>query len=266
MIGTYQEQHDLQTWPNSPTERTFITHAAGPLDDLRRSVGLPADNGLSLKAERAFTSFPESLVPDTDRQEWDKPFRVNTQAALGEPTAQRPAWVPDNGRPLVYLTFGTVAGNEVKERDAYQIAIQALGALPINVLLTTGNNMDKALFTDVPDNVVVESWVPQSDVFPYASAIVHHCGSGTLIGALAAGLPSVAVPLFADQPSNAAEIERIGAGVAVFDLDAQSLRSAVMRVIENQSFRAASEKVAREISSLPGVEDAVRNILKVHQT
>ncbi|MEH6648347.1 glycosyltransferase [Sulfitobacter sp.] len=247
---------------NSPGESLFIEHGAAPLDELRQSAGLPADNGKSLMTERAFTSFPKSFDPKTDWNDRPEPFRVNSQSDVGSPSLKRPAWAPDNGQPFVYVTFGTVAGNEAEERAAYQTALEAVGNLPINALLTTGINMDGSLLTDIPDNVIVEAWVPQDDVFSYASAIVHHCGSGTLIGALAAGLPSIAVPLFADQPSNAEQIEKIGAGVAVFDLDVASLQNAIMRVLDDDSFRVSSERCAKEIAVLPTIEDAIEEMCK----
>ena len=59
----------------------------------------------------------------------------------------------------------------------------------------------------------VERFVPQADVFGHASLVVTHGGSGTTLGALAAGLPLVVVPLFADQPDNARRVEAVGAGV-----------------------------------------------------
>jgi MGT family glycosyltransferase len=241
-------------------QNEFFVHGAAPLDELRGSVGLPGDGGLSLKTEPAFTSFPKCFDPKTNWQDRVEPFRVNTQADAVKPPLQRPVWAPDNGRPLVYLTFGTVAGNESKECDAYQTAIEAVGSLPINVLLTTGNNMDRMLLLDIPANVYVETWVPQADVFSYASVIVHHCGSGTLIGTLAAGLPSVVVPLFADQPANATQLAKLGAGVAVFDLDVQSLQGAIMRVLDDDIFRADSEKIAREISAMPSIDVAVKEM------
>ncbi len=43
-------------------------------------------------------------------------------------------------------------------------------------------------------------------------AIVHHGGVGTTALALAAGTPQLVVPLFDDQPDNAARVQRLGVG------------------------------------------------------
>jgi UDP:flavonoid glycosyltransferase YjiC (YdhE family) len=42
-----------------------------------------------------------------------------------------------------------------------------------------------------------------------------HGGSGSTLGALAAGVPLAVLPLFADQPQNARRGAEVGAGVAV---------------------------------------------------
>jgi hypothetical protein len=70
---------------------------------------------------------------------------------------------------------------------------------------------------DTADNVHIESWVAQEDIFPFASMVIRHGGSGTTFGALAAGVPLIFLPTFADQPTNAALIEGAGAGIIVGD-------------------------------------------------
>src|SRR5438128_1215203 len=84
---------------------------------------------------------------------------------------------------------------------------------------------------------------------PRAAAIVCHGGSGTVLGALAAGVPMVVTPLFADQPHNARRVAATGTGLALFppDLQAETLRAAVSRVLGEPSFRDAAQAMAREI-------------------
>jgi len=49
-------------------------------------------------------------------------------------------------------------------------------------------------------HVHIARWVPQADVLRHARVVVCHGGSGTTLGALAAGVPLVVTPLFDDQP------------------------------------------------------------------
>lgn len=71
------------------------------------------------------------------------------------------------------------------------------------MLLTIGRDLDPAVLGEVPETVHVERWVDQADVLAVADAVISHGGSGTVLGTLAAGLPHVVLPLFADQGTNA---------------------------------------------------------------
>ena len=125
----------------------------------------------------------------------------------------------------------------------------ALGDLPVRVLLTVGRGLDLG---EVPANVHVEQWVPQADVLAHAALVLCHGGSGTTLGALAAGRPLVVVPLFADQPYNAARAGIVGAGVVA---SVDTLRRAVERVLADDSYAAAARRVAEEMRALPPVDE-----------
>ncbi len=110
------------------------------------------------------------------------------------------------------------------------------------MLLTTGHELDLGA---APSNVRVERWVDQADVLGEAAVVVGHGGSGTTLGALAAGVPQVVAPLFADQPYNAARVAVVGAGV-VSSLD--GLRRSIERVVGDPRFRdARARRVADEM-------------------
>jgi UDP:flavonoid glycosyltransferase YjiC (YdhE family) len=98
--------------------------------------------------------------------------------------------------------------------------------------------------------------VHEPDVRAHASAIVGHGGTGTTLGALAAGCPLVVVPLFGDQPSNAVRVASVGAGV-VASLD--GIRAAIERVLADDAYRGGAERVAEEMRRLPPVDDFLRD-------
>ena len=161
------------------------------------------------------------------------------------------------------MTFGSVAGGMPTAGSLYASALEAVAGLPARVLLTVGREADIGSLGAQPANVHIEAWVPQADVLGQASAVVGHGGSGTTLGALAAGVPQVVVPLFADQPDNARRVAAIGAGVAVepdpdsppeamrSTIDPVALRSAVESVLEEPSYRRAAREVAAEMAALP---------------
>ena len=91
-------------------------------------------------------------------------------------------------------------------------------------------------------------------------AVLCHGGSGTTLATLHAGLPLVLVPQGADQFENALACEKAGAAQVIRpeDLDVTAVRSAVSAVIgEDSRERAASRRLAQEISDMPTAQDAV---------
>ena len=160
-----------------------------------------------------------------------------------------PDWWPGDERPLVYASFGSVAATFPPAAQVYESLLDAVADLPVRVLLTTGGN--EIELGDVPPNVHVEPWVSEPDVLADASAMVGHGGSGTTLSAIAAGCPLVSVPLFGDQPLNAALVAAAGAGVVA---TVTGIRRAVVRVLEHERYRATARRVADEMRAHAPVE------------
>lgn len=187
-------------------------------------------------------------------------YRFEAPAAGGP----LPDWWPGDTRPLVYVTFGSVAAGLGLFPGFYAAVAAALGALPVRVLMTTGDAGDPDALGPLPANVHVERWWPQDAVMPHASAMVGHGGYGTTLAGLAAGVPMVVVPLFADQPDNAAAVDATGAGIALPGGPAAvgALAGAVERVLDGGHHEAAA-RVAAEMAALPPAAAAVP-LLEAH--
>ena len=161
------------------------------------------------------------------------------------------------------MTFGSVAGGFPQALPAYGVALQAVADLPVRVLLTVGRELDLDALPERPANVRVEPWVPQQDVLGHAAAAVVHGGSGSTLGALAAGVPLVVVPLFADQPENARRVAEVGAGIAVEpnreDPGRRSapLRNAIETVLADPSYGERARAIADEVRAEPPVDEAI---------
>jgi UDP:flavonoid glycosyltransferase YjiC (YdhE family) len=164
--------------------------------------------------------------------------------------------------PLVYVTFGSVAAGMPLFPRVYRTALDELADLPVRALMTIGPHGDVAELGPLPGNATVERWVPQAEVVPHAAAMVCHGGYGTIIGALAAGVPLVVAPLFADQGRNAARVAEVGTGLAlpmarsIAAADVSGLGELVRRVLAERSFRDAARRVAASTEALPEVDDA----------
>jgi UDP:flavonoid glycosyltransferase YjiC (YdhE family) len=80
-------------------------------------------------------------------------------------------------------------------------------------------------------------------------------GAGTVLGALAAGRPQLAVPGVGDRRGNAAAVAAAGAGlgVPVRGIDAEVLT----RLLTDVELRRAAGRIAAEIAAMPPPEALV---------
>ena len=158
-------------------------------------------------------------------------------------------------RPGVYGTFGTEFGAMAPWAEL----LDALGALDVDALVTTGA-AGLPPGVAVPANVRVAPFVDQALVLDRAAAVVSHAGSGSLLGAAAAGVPQVCIPLGADQFENAAAAARRGIAVRVDPADRRpdAIAAAVRTASTDQAIRAAAHAVAAEIQASPDATEAAR--------
>jgi UDP:flavonoid glycosyltransferase YjiC (YdhE family) len=153
-------------------------------------------------------------------------------------------------RPLVYVTFGTLFNANL---DLFRRVLEALGDEPIDVVATVGRDQDPAALLPHPANARVERFIPQADLLPTCSAIVHHGGAGTTFGALAHGVPQVILPQGADNFEHAAMCASAGTAVSLEPdgVNAETLVDAVRRVLADPNFAVASNRCAAEITAMP---------------
>jgi MGT family glycosyltransferase len=143
--------------------------------------------------------------------------------------------------------------------DLFARVLAGLGELRVDVVVTVGRDLDPAELGPLPGNVQVERYVPQAELLPRCLAVVSHGGSSSVLGALAHGLPSVLLPLGADQPQNAARCEELGVARVLDAVTAtpEAVREAVSAVLSDPAYRSAAELLRDELGALPGPEQAV---------
>jgi len=188
-----------------------------------------------------------------DRPDWVR--YVGPQ--ISDP-ATASAWVSpwrEDPRPLVLVGFSTSFQDHV---SVLQRVLDALAGLAVCVLLTTGEAVDPAALTPGANAVVVRQ-APHVAVMREASLVVTHGGHGTLIRALAQGLPSLVIPHGRDQVDNARRVTERGAGLSLAPgATAEEIAEAVLRLLGEPGFRAAAEHlgaaVRREAEASPLVE------------
>jgi MGT family glycosyltransferase len=178
------------------------------------------------------------------------------------PRLDDPAWAgewtpPPGDEPLVLVGMSSTF---MDHADVLRRVSAALGKLPVRGLVTTGPSI-RPDEIDAPPNVTVVERAPHSEVLRHASAVVTHAGHGTVIKALAAGVPVVAMPLGRDQLDNAARVAHHGAGLRLKPkAKPEEVARAVRRVLDEPSFAASAERLAAAIAAETTEDRAVAEL------
>jgi UDP:flavonoid glycosyltransferase YjiC (YdhE family) len=215
------------------------------------------------------TRFPPSLDPSP----FPRTVRVRDARAVSD--RPLPNWWNGSRAPLVYVSFGTVLGYMSVAGSVYRTLLMAVKDLDARVLLTVGRRFDASGLGPIPGNVHVEDWVDQVDVMQEAGLVVCHGGSGTALGALAAAVPMVIVPVFADQFENGRRVADAGAGLVVGaapatdgtnrsvigPADAARITDAIETVLGTPSYRGRATLISAEMAGAPVVDDVLAALL-----
>jgi len=168
-----------------------------------------------------------------------------------------PAWAGDLGtRPTVYVTLGTV---ENETEGVLEAAVEGLRGEPVDVVVTVGPSRDPDELGPQPPNVRVERYVAQSLLLPRCDVVVAHGGSGTMLAALALGLPLLLLPQGANQFSNAERCREAGVARCLLpaEVGPEAVRRAVRVLLDDPSYRDRAGRMAAEIAAMPAPADVV---------
>ena len=181
--------------------------------------------------------------PQLDDPAWTKPWTS--------------PWRDDDPRPLVVVSLGTT---EQRQQPVFHRVIDALGRLPVRGLVTLGGPCKPGDFAP-PANVHVVDSAPHGQVLPLASAVVCHGGHGTVMKALAHGLPLVSIPFGRDQLDNTTRVTVHGAGLGVRpNARASALCAAIERVLGDADLRKGAMRQRAAIERDRREDPAVREL------
>jgi len=222
-----------------------VLHGIGLFDDAEQtrviSAGMTKAPGSFGPAARppyaaSVTIAPPSVVGP--HPGWPMRYVIHGQGSL-------PDWLATRaGRPRVLVTRSTVGdpGGGGLMRAVVAAAPEVDAEF---VLICPGRRITRRL----PANVRTVGWIPFSAALATSSAIVHHGGTGTALGALAAGLPQLVVPGLADRRYNADVVSARGAGLAM--RPGQITAEHLTRLVTDPAIAAAAGEVRDEIAAMP---------------
>ena len=176
--------------------------------------------------------------------------------------AAEKTWRRPDSEPLVLVATSSIFQHQT---GLLQRIAQALGHLPVRGLITTGLAVDPQEI-QAPPNVEVVQAAPHRQVLAEASVVVTHAGHGTVLKALAAGVPLVCVPMGRDQKDNTVRVIRFGAGVRISKkATPKQIAAAVSEILENSNYASAARRFAAvlawEAANVPSAADEAEGLL-----
>ena len=214
------------------------------LNRARREVGLPPVAHPLDQLRRA----DRVLVQTSAWFDFDAPEAEGNVRYVG-PELEDPAWATEppqrSDEPLVLVAFSSTFMGQA--RVLARVA-RALGDLPVRGLVTTGPALDPSAVR-APPNVTVVRAASHAAALERAALVVTHGGHGTVIRALAKGVPLVVMPMGRDQGDNAVRAERVGAAVRLSrHASARRLRRVIARALRDEKLHAAARRAAETLA------------------
>ncbi|WAP68236.1 glycosyltransferase [Jiella pelagia] len=158
----------------------------------------------------------------------------------------------DPDRPLVFVSFGTLQGHRLRLFRKIAEACRWVGA---DCVVAHCGGLTEAEAATI-DARLVTDFVPQRAMLQEADLCVTHAGMNTVLDALDAGKPMLAVPMAFDQPGIAARIVHHGVGLRLTrgHLSARSIAACLERLLRTASFTDKARRIGRDIQGSGGVK------------
>jgi sterol 3beta-glucosyltransferase len=246
----------------------LLSYSASPKSMIRRLYGKSAhaarkeifgesNSAMNKRDFPILYGFSRHLVPRPS--DWPPTHQICGHWSLMSNDWQAPSDLLEflsAGPPPIYVGFGAVS-SFIRQKGLSEIASAIAGR---RALFFPG--WSKITAAMLPKNFFVLDDTPHAWLFPLTSIVIHHCGAGTTHTAARAGVPSIALPVGADQFFWAGRLA--SAGVAPNYIRATKIEAkALAKMIDfaaRDDVRARARALAAAMSEENGVAHAVTAI------
>ncbi|XP_050344525.1 UDP-glucosyltransferase 2-like isoform X2 [Nymphalis io] len=176
-------------------------HDLPSLEDLGRNIKLMLLN-------EHFTFLAPSILPSNVKEVGGLHVAENKPLPM-----DLEKFINDSEHGVIYISFGTMVGSSSIPPEKLQAILRTIAKLQQRVIW----KWDADTLPDKQNNIYMAKWLPQNDILahPKVVAMFYHCGLLGLMEAMFYGVPVVGMPIFGDQPRNAAALEESGLGVQI---------------------------------------------------
>jgi MGT family glycosyltransferase len=227
--------------PRSPIH---MSGGLDPINQLRASLSLPALDALPdllNAATRVLVVTTEAF----DAPGGAVPANVRYVGPIVEPAGPDAGWsppTPDDGTPLVHACTSTVAPPPLAA-PVLQRILDATSELAVRVLMTAPAVTAAEL--RVPGNATIAEYVRHRALLPHVDLFVNHAGLSSVAAGVVTGVPMVCMPLFNEQPENAAAAQAFGiARVVATDAPVEEIREVIVAALGDDEMRRRCSRLA----------------------
>lgn len=229
------------------------------LNGYRRAARLPCyhspDDSFSPLAQitqlvREF-DFPRRRLPECFH--YVGPYRREPERALAFPFDRL------NGKPLVYASLGTVFGSRM---EIWRAIVDGCSGLNVQLVIALGGSGRAESLPELREETIAVDYAPQRELLRRAALAITHGGLNSAMEALAAGAPSIAIPITGDQFGVAARIAYTGAGetLSAAKCSGPRLRAAVRKILSTPAYRKRASVLSMVIQKTEGAAAAAEII------
>ena len=157
----------------------------------------------------------------------------------------------ERGPAPVYIGFGSMTGDNAQSTT--RLVMDALRSSGRRAIMASG--WAGLGSSELPDHILAVDYVPHSWLFPRMAAVVHHGGAGTTAAGVRAGVPSVIIPHFVDQPYWGRRVHALGVGpkpVPRRKLTAEKLARAIDTAVSDADMKDRAATLGQKIRTEDG--------------
>lgn len=232
---------------------------SGELKQLARDCGFPLN-----KIDFAVETWPRILLPELVfcPPEFDFPrrkmpacaFFVEASIDLERKDTTFPWARLQKGKPIVLCALGSLITERAASQAAhfFQMFLDALSQRPsIQAVVAIGRALKPESF-NCPENVLLVPYVPQVELLKQCAVMVGHGGFSSVKETIFMGVPTLLIPLYYDEPGNAARVVYHGLGL---QLDSEqvspaTLGSSLDRLLNEGSFLANARRMSQKFQEM----------------
>lgn len=164
----------------------------------------------------------------------------------------------NKSKPLIFLTCGS---HDLTDINKLIIpSIKAINEIGVQVVISTGGKPVSIIPEKLrTGNMIIEEYVPYSEILPYADLMITNGGFGGVSTALSFGVPIIVAGNSEDKPEIASRVQYTGCGINLKTgrPSVSQIKKAIRKITNDSSYLENASKIKESFLKKDAVKEAV---------